>query len=65
MIDWGSNLSSAMRFKKGGDFRLRKIRTVLIENVKEKSKNRNKEIQLKIMNCFLICIFVTSCPNKT
>ena len=36
-----------------------------MKDAERKSKNRNKEVKLKIMNCFLIRIFVPSCPDKT
>lgn len=65
MTDWGLNLDSAMRFEKGGNFCLYKIRTIIIKNTKKKSKNKNKEVQPKIMNCFLICVLISFCPDKT
>ena len=65
MTDWGSDLGGAVRFEKNGDFCSCQMRTIVMKDVKEKSKNRNKKVKPKIMNCFLIRIFVPSCLDKT
>lgn len=64
MTDRSSNLNGAMIFEKRGNFWSHKMRTIIIKNRKEKFKNKNKRIEPKIMNNFLISRLIIFCPYK-
>lgn len=64
MTDRSSNLGGTVRLEKCGDFCPRKMRTIAMKYASRETKNRNQEVKPKIMNCLLICRFITSCPDK-
>lgn len=60
MIDKYLDLHGVIILKKDSNFCLCKIRTIILKNAKKKPKNKNKKIEPKIINSFLICRFITS-----
>lgn len=58
MINKYSNLYNAVILEKKSNFYSCKIKTFIIKNTKEKSKNKNKKIEPKIINDFLVYKFI-------
>lgn len=40
------------------------MKTIVIKNLRKKTKNNNREVRLKIINGFFIVRFITFCLNK-
>lgn len=54
-----------MRFTKQDDFCFSEVQAIIVKKTKKKSKNTDKKVKLKIINCFLVGNSISSCLYKS